>query len=907
MTPEQWSRLEDLFERGMDRSAADRESLLNECADDPAVQSELRRLWEHESPSFLDTPLEFTRLLTRQSLLAENDVISNRFTVLERIGGGGMGEVWRARDERLRRIVAVKVLASRLAGDATYRKRLEQEARSVSSLSHPAICSLHDLGTDGDLLYLVMEYVSGEALDKRLRGGPIPEPEAIDIALEICAGLEHAHANGIIHRDLKPANVVLSPHGVKLLDFGIAYRKGTADPAAGTSIAQTLTGLTAIGEIVGTPAYMSPEQAGGRTVDARSDIYSFGVLLEEMLRPAANRSTEPGQISPALGCIIERCREADPNDRFPSVAELRKALHDTTRTKPSQLRRFAAPAAVALFVIAGALWYAKRADSQTAQPRLTTLTAYPGTEYSPTLSPDGNSIAFLWNGQEDNYDIYVRSIDSDSPTRLTTDPAPERTPRWSPDGRWIAFERSSKIILISPFGGPERSLTTVDHDTQGPCDQRLAWSADAKRIFFSKVPQPGQSAAIHDIDIDTGVVRKLSNPSSGGDWCPVPSPDGKLLLIQRIDTGRSKSVLAELSDQGIAAERDVPWIDGWSHTFLPDSKEVIFTRNTRPVAFLFRAGIDASQEAKQLPFGEEGMYPVFSRKGDRLIYMRRQMDINMWRAPLASRAKDAESSAAKLSPSTRPDAVASYSPDGTRVAFVSERSGKPELWLADPEGGHLKRLAPCDPFSRISAGVPGWSPDGQRLVYSYQNDLYTLLVNGTENPEILVPGPAADYSPSYSRDGKWIYFTSERTGRPEIWRIPATGGAPVQITTSGAHLGIESFSGSELFLLRHEDNRDFLFVMPAAGGAETRIAEVYLRPTLAVAKAGLYFVPAGVMDDSANVSVYDLATRSVRQVAQLPARLRSLASGLSISPDGKSVLYSRFELQGDLMLVDNFR
>jgi tricorn protease-like protein len=180
-------------------------------------------------------------------------------------------------------------------------------------------------------------------------------------------------------------------------------------------------------------------------------------------------------------------------------------------------------------------------------------------------------------------------------------------------------------------------------------------------------------------------------------------------------------------------------------------------------------------------------------------------------------------------------------------------------------------------------------------------------VNGTENPEILVPGPAADYSPSYSRDGKWIYFTSERTGRPEIWRIPATGGAPVQITTSGAHLGIESFSGSELLLLRHEDNRDFLFVMPAAGGAETRIAEVYLRPTLAVAKAGLYFVPAGVMDDSANVSVYDLATRSVRQVAQLPARLRSLASGLSISPDGKSVLYSRFELQGDLMLVDNFR
>src|SRR5687767_4531851 len=282
MNSQQWERIEDLFARGMEIDRDRREAFLTEnCPDDPAVAVQVRLLWKgaEAAGSFLEQPvaeLPVTEEISRE-LLERGRVLSGRFTVLELLGAGGMGEVYRARDERLGRIVALKVLHHSLVNRPEYRARLEREAMAVSSLGHPRICALYDVGADGDLTYLVMEFLAGEPLSGRLARGPLPLSDFFRISTQVAEALECAHAAGIIHRDLKPANVMLTDAGVKLLDFGVAKR--TADVAGGLPADAT---ITAEGQIIGTVAYMSPEQAEGRAVDARSDIFSFGSILYEM-------------------------------------------------------------------------------------------------------------------------------------------------------------------------------------------------------------------------------------------------------------------------------------------------------------------------------------------------------------------------------------------------------------------------------------------------------------------------------------------------------------------------------------------------------------------------------------------------------------------------------------------------
>ncbi|MBL8230356.1 MAG: serine/threonine-protein kinase [Bryobacterales bacterium] len=891
MSPAQWARLEDLFAQGCDDAEAQRR-ILDECAGDAVVQAELRRLWAHDSTNteFLANP----PMVDVSSSLSPNDVLAGRFTILERIGRGGMGEVYRARDERLRRIVAVKVLSPRLASDQTYRKRLEQEARVVSSLSHPAICPLHDLGSDGDLVFLVMEYVPGEALDARLKRGPLPLEQAASIALEICGGLQHAHANGLVHRDLKPANVMLSPHGVKLLDFGIACRTGVRESSTEAVAAETRTGLTAAGQILGTPAYMSPEQAQGKPVDTRSDVYSFGLMLREML---------PDAVPARLQSVVGRCLEADPQQRFRSAAELADALKDATRRRTGRVRQWVAATAAAICgVVALGFWYTKAAQSRTGEVSPRVLTSYAGTEYFPTFSPDGHNIAFLWSGEQETIDLYVRPVDTDAPLRLTQHPDPERSPRWSPDGRLIAFAREGKAFVVSPFGGTERFVTELDHGAYQNCDVRLTWSGDSRRLLFPRPPGPGQAPAIHDIDLDTGAVRRLTTPGEGasGHLCPEMAPDGKQLLYRSVERGKQKLYVAELDGTGaIAAVREISWMDGWGHSWMPDSREVVFTRTLPGAALLFRSSVLQPNEPVRLPFGEEGMYPVISPKGGRMAYMRRRFDVEMWKAPLEVGQIRGE----PFLSSSQPDAQAEYSPDGKQILFYSERGAKGEVWVADANGKHPRSLAPCD--GRDS--MPRWSPDGKFVVYAYRGDIYRVAVSGDSKPQVMVVNEAVETRPSYSRDGRWLYFTSFRTGAPELWRMPVEGGAATQITAQGVHFGVEAADGRSLYAVSKENGKDRLFEMSVAGGAMRKISPVALRPMLAVVADGLYFLAAESLDENPVLCFYEAKTQRVRQIGPLPHRNRGIASGLAISPDRKNVVYATYALQGDLMLVENFR
>jgi serine/threonine protein kinase len=404
-----------------------------------------------------------------------------------------MGEVWRARDDRLRRDVALKVLHGSI-GDAEARRRLLAEARAVGALNHPHIIVIHDVVAVEERDVLVMEFVTGDVLSKRIPGGGMKLRDALRIAAAVADALAAAHSAGVVHRDLKPGNVLVSPSGaVKVLDFGLARRRlpyGPNDLAIGSG-PDSQAGL-----ISGTPAYMSPEQAEGGAVDHRSDIFSLGALLYELLtgRRAFERVSVPETLTavmkddphlpadwlPSLARIVRRCLRKDPDRRFQSMADVALDLQDTleeieqgTVPNPAGLKKSGSPqkvvssALLALAVLLGGSWWLIQQRTTDSEWRALPLTSLPGLEQQPALAPSADQVAFMWDGGElGNHDIYVQQVNGATPPlRITTDPAMDSSPCWSPDGRQIALLRFNAetidVILASPLGGAEHAGTTA--------------------------------------------------------------------------------------------------------------------------------------------------------------------------------------------------------------------------------------------------------------------------------------------------------------------------------------------------------------------------------------------------------------------------------------------------------------
>ncbi|MCU0248439.1 MAG: serine/threonine-protein kinase [Bryobacter sp.] len=490
----------------LERPEPERAAFLDHaCGPDSQLRAEVERLLKEDETGSLESPVAVA--LGRTPDLTSGRMLGH-FRIESRIGQGGMGAVYRARDEKLQRTVAIKVLADGHVSNLAGRQRFLREARAASALNHPGIVTIHEVATDDGIDYIAMELVEGESLDRRIHKNGLPLKEALNYAVQIAAALAKAHASGIIHRDLKPSNVMVTPEGqVKLLDFGLARRVHAGDGSGST--------MTRTGEIMGTPAYMSPEQAEGKPLDARSDIFSFGAVLYEMLTGgrafqgdstmstlAAVLQSEPRPLSEDLPAdlrkIVSLCLRKDPERRFQfmkdvhiELSELKDALDSaslpaSSKDRPSAWRHrwVAALLAVPFLGTGWFLW--QRYGSDSAPPRLVQLTAYPGSEFSPTFSPDGSQVAFSWGGEKnDNYDIYVKMVGETSALRLTTDPAPDGYPSWSRDGKRIAFWRARKgasaIYQIPPLGGAEQKLAEI------PGGGQMSWSADGKWITASRV------------------------------------------------------------------------------------------------------------------------------------------------------------------------------------------------------------------------------------------------------------------------------------------------------------------------------------------------------------------------------------------------------------------------------------
>ena len=880
-----------------------------------------------------------------------------RYTIESTLGEGGMGIVFKARDTQLGRTVAIKILPPGSVADPDRKRRFVQEAKTASALNHPNIVTIFDIAAQGSTDFIVMEYVDGHTLDRVLRGRGLSSTQVLSCAIRMADALSKAHEAGIIHRDLKPSNLMITAAGeVKILDFGVAKLLERATPSSQTKTAAA----TEDGTTVGTPAYMSPEQAEGRALDGRSDIFSFGCVLYEMITgrqvfTGASRLSilakilnedpiPPSRYTPSIPSDLEktilRCLRKDPARRYQTMADLKVALEDleiessasarvAAPARPhSRLRRWALVAIGAILAIAAYFGARPWLTSPPDEPlRAIPLTSLSGVVRSPALSPGGNHVAFTWTGpKQDNPDIYVQQIGTaGTALRLTTNPGNDHAPSWSPDGRSIAFLRrlpsgtGSEVWLIPPLGGPERKVAEIRSRFAVYRPVSIAWCPDSTCLVAPDSIADGTQDGLVVIAIETGEKRQVTLASAtAADVDPALSPDGRSLIFRRDTTPFSGQFFRlSLKDHVVADGEPVrltTTLVAGKPTWTADAREIVFA--TRGA--LWRLDAVAGGTPTRLPFvGQDGSMPVVSRTSNgqqRLVYVRSVSDTNIWRVDTPAAGAPAAAPPVVAIASTRADYLPAVSPEGDRVTFFSNRSGEPELWVAAPDGSNAVKLTSLG----INPGFPRWSPDGRFITFhgdpQGRPDVLMVAASGGK-PAVLTANIHNGAFPSFSRDGEWIYYSAADAGQNTIWKLPVAGGAPVKVTEVAAAISVESPDGLLLYYVDAADRPSTLWRVRLTGGAPEKLVERVILGAFEVLDRGIYYLDRASGEAGAfftdrpggetRLQYFDLTTRQSTTVAR---SLGPLAAGLSASRDGRTIYFTRIDSAVDeLMVVDRFR
>jgi eukaryotic-like serine/threonine-protein kinase len=872
------------------------------------------------------------------------------YEIVARLGDGGMGVVWKARDMRLDRFVALKILDTATSGSAERRQRFAHEARAASALNHPNIVTIYDIADDGNLAFIAMEYVSGTTLAALIARGSLTLKDTLNYATQAAEALAKAHAAGIIHRDLKPSNIMVTDDGrVKIVDFGIAKLTpfGMGDNT-GETVTMSHQPRTAEGRVVGTAAYMSPEQAEGKTVDARTDIFSFGAVLYEMVTGvrvfrekspmstlAAVMTKEPrppseltSDLPRDLERIILRCLQKDPERRVQVmsdlVVELREVTADTMSgavavRRPQRVgsgidkRWLLVPAAIVIGLVA---WIFRSTPPPPPPSVLSPLTTYPGDERLPSFSPDGHLVAFVWSGEKrDNTDIYMKPVGPGAALRLTTDAAEDTAPAWSPDGSQIAFVRRqgnvAALYLTPPVPGSERKVAdfrsnTFSQSTVVGQMTTIAWMPDGKWVVVPAQDGDNEANGLLAIPTSGGEPRRLTWSTGLRYQFPAVSPDGAELAyagciidsqceVYVVPLGpgpRARGQPREITHQRAGIEGLV-----WT----ADGRSLVYGSRFNGQHLWRVPASGAAPERIELA-GTPAVYPAVSRAGGRLAFIRQGSgDSDLW---MFAKGRAPES----FLSSTWSDYSPQWSPDGTRIAFVSDRSGGgPQIWVADKDGTNVRAVSEV---SGRSQGTPRWSPDGRSIAYDGQGEdggSHIYIVDAAGGPSRrLTSDPGVEQFPSWSRDGKWVYYRSS-TGGWVIWRTPVAGGQAQRMTpptasrTRGAW---ESWDGQTLYYVMG----GALFARPVAGGADTRVLPSLREWDFFPVDGGIYYIrrPDLANRYALELRYLDLKTKEDRLLNAFESQE---GNGLSVSPDGKIVLYSgvRMTAGDDLMLIEPFR
>jgi eukaryotic-like serine/threonine-protein kinase len=979
---ERWRRIERLYHAAAEKEEARRAEFLREaCGEDEELRREVESLLALEAAAedFIEAPAleKAARRLAREE---EASLVGRRigaYRILSPLGAGGMGEVYLAEDSSLGRKVALKFLPESLRHDELAHKRFLREAHAAATLEHPFICNIKEVvrTEEGDDV-IVMEYVEGRTLKDVLAEGPLPLKAALQVGVEIAEALEVAHRKGIVHRDLKPANLILTTQGhTKIMDFGLAKRVITEEGKE----EDLSSALTREGSTLGTPAYMSPEQIRAQPVDHRSDIFSFGILLYEML--AGVHPFRKATLSETTGAILHEepvrletyAEEApeilqhtvgkmlakDPDQRFQSVREIRADLEGVRETFGLQSVRswrtwgrysgrrswlVLSISAVAVATVTAAIllhWIPigetlfgpgpadktrMTLDFSAAPRHLTTL---PGIERDPAVSPDGNRVAFAWNGGGDGYfHIYVMPLGGGEPLQITRADADDVRPVWSPrDGRLAFIRRSRGDLQIwwVPFPAGKEKLFYTFRRSDELGDPGMDWSPDGRYLVV------GDSAgedrrAIFLIDVSSSDVTQLTFPppeAAGGDFRPVFSPDGTEVAFlreylpgsltisihtQSIEDGKPSGVPKQ-----VLPTREPVSDLAWS----PDGSELLYTDRYS----LWRVVRDEGQP-QIVPQAQNAYFLAADRAGLRLIYSASREDWDIWRMP-------GPEAVGTFKPepfirSTRNEGHPKYSPDGAYVAFNSDRSGAWNVWLADADGSNQRQMT-----DRPHAIQPQWSPAGDKLAFHgyLGGGVAEIFLIGLDDaqPTAVTGEPTNQGMPVWSPDGEWIYYNrrSEVHGDAEpewqIWRVRPDGSESQKIAGGGL----------APFLV---DDRFVYFVRPTRTKLHGWTIDQVCRAPVEGGEAGLVLEAPIVRNehdlwgtklfyfdrfypDGATLRSFDLTTGETANVAPLGSDVATapagtdltvfISSGLTVSPDGKWILYGRPTIaEADLMVID---
>ncbi len=771
------------------------------------------------------------------------------YEILAPHDAGGMGEVYRARDTRLDRVVAIKILPSRFSADAVHKQRFEREAKVISRLNHPHICVLYDVGQQDGIDYLVMEFLEGETLAKRLEKGPLPLEQVLKLGAQVAEALDKAHRNGIAHRDLKPGNIMLTASGAKLLDFGLAKPVAPLGNVATVTAPKQDSPVTEQGAIVGTFQYMSPEQLEGKELDGRSDIFSLGAVLYEMVTgkrafegksrlsiASAILEKEPPPISsikpltpPALDRVVKKCLAKDPEERWQSAHDLKDELKwiaegglqagvaATSLIRRKSHERLAwIMAFIVLFlaVLPFVVAYIRRAPVEVRARRFMVPPperAAFSTGSIPAISPDGRYLAFA-AASEGKTLLWVRPLDS-----LSAQPLPgtegATSPFWSPDSRVIGFLAQRKLKKIEISGGPAHTLCDVageEYEFSG-----ATWNRDGVILLAPRFED---------------VIYRLS--ASGGMAIPVTALDssrheGAHRWPQFLPDGRHFLYLALFEDYGI----NVGSLDSKeTKRILNTDSNVVYAP---PGHLLYvREGTLLAQQFDTKRFEVVGdPFPVAQQ-------VRRRKAINCWSFSVSHSNELAYESGVSNSRliwfdrgGKQLDSVGEpgeywdleLSPDNKRVVveLIDHRTNNPDIWIFDLFRGTPTRFT-FDPGWDFQ---PAWSPDGSHIVYSTDNgnQIQKKMANGTGNAEALIKSPQVAVT-DWSGDGRFIVYEQfDPKTRSDLWLLPLFGDRkpfPFLQTEFGEYSGRISPNGRWMAYTSDEVGRYEVYVQsfPAAGG-----------------------------------------------------------------------------------------
>lgn len=854
------------------------------------------------------------------------------YHVQAKIGVGGMGEVYRATDSRLGRDVALKLLPEKFARDAERMARFEREAKVLASLNHPNIASIYGLEESNGARALVMELVEGVTLAERIKKGPLHLDEALPIAKQIAEGLEYAHECGIIHRDLKPSNVKVRPDGqVKILDFGLAkaFEGETSEEEIENS--PTLSAVaTHMGVLLGTAAYMSPEQARGKRVDRRVDIWAFGCVLYEMLagreafagettsdilacviRAEPDWSSIPASVPPRIRELLRRCLQKDPKQRLRDIGDARIAIEEALSGTPQEVSGFYAgavhlpvwrrlvpwAAGILLAALASAAVWELRPRVPAGQivhfsfaPPAGDSLVFLGNGYaSLAISADGTNVAFVVN-HGGTPQLYLRRMDQSEAT-LLKGTEEGLAPFFSPDGQWVGFFADGKLKKVSVLGGAPVTLCDAPNGRGG------AWTSDDTIIFA-----PSTASGLMRVSATGGTPQPFTRlDSSKGEithrW-PQLLPGGKAVVYASgIEFNSATIAVASLKSGAakmLAIRGGYPrYIAGGYLVFagqeglyaVPfDLERLEVTGSPFPVL-----QVQASPEGGVAGFAisETGslVYVPPVETVSKLAWVNRKGVLEALEAP------------------GRDYGATRLSPDGKRVAVVIREKGFPDIWMYDIQRGTLTRLT-------LEAGgnaAPVFSPDGQRIAFSRLKDgNFSILAkpaDGSGSEETLVPPQSFRCNPfSWSPDGKFLaYVQIGRTGKAEIWLLPLEGERKPQLVLANQfdNRGLAfSPDGKYLAYFSNESGRYEVYVMPFRNGSGKWQISTN-------GGMGVHWQRDGKQlfyPNSGNIMGVDIATQPTFHASTprviVPAKAMGNLAGFDVSPDGQRFLIRQQSSEG---------